>query len=550
VQLSGQGKGSITGGENAYGGLLGGIPSELIWQAMHGSATPFFVKQHLLIPLATPVVELVIDGDWNSCFTHFSAAAKAGGFFWEADIKAEFENLVKSGGIEVRVVVDKTVPEAAELEKELLKTKDMIVNTFTAIAQKAIFDPVPPPVAAAEAKSRGFSGWFGGFGAAMKLVRKQTSVRISYRETRIYKYNRTDVISSTLEGLRRELVNNPEASAKYFHRVVLGDLSRKVRRVVRPTFAPGDAAHRMAVEVGYPTRDGSLHWKAGEFTRDGGGDQRWEPEWIQWRPGEVSNPPSGWQAEATYLRKRIFFDQDSEVGADPHTRIIIERDEMVIQPAEATGEVAIDVRSADGTLDILMQLGDYLETPRQRVEVEVKPSGRTADGAEREVVRFQFNAHDQDKPRRLKVYTGQPDYVPAYEYRVTGIEMGSLGAGGGRRWTGPWEPGLGNGPITFYVPSPDGPGVVVRRVSREEILGLATGGGTAGDGQSDQPVTKPETKPSTPASGPKPGRPGADWPGPRPRERVHSAAASAHGYDVTGPVPGPVGALRGNGDPH
>ncbi len=539
VQLDGEGKGSITGGENAYGGLVGMIPSEVIWQAMHGAATPFFVKQHLLIPMATPVVTLKIYGQWRSIFEHFSAAAKTGGLFWSADISVEVEKMTKTGTLEVEVVVDKTVPDADKIEQDLLKDKDFIVKHFTAMAQKTIFDPAPPQVAAAEAKKKGLlGGLFGGFGGAMKLVKKETRLELKFEETRIYKYVREDVISSTLEGMRRELQANPESSGKYFHRVVLGDLSRNVRRVVKPTFAPGDAAHRMAVEVGYPTKAGTLAWKGGEFARDGGADQRWEPKWVMWPASDVDDPPDGWTPDQTWVRKHIFFDQDSDIGSDPNIQFVVERDEMVLggEDGEIGSDIAIDVRSEDGTLDILMSLDAYLDGPRQRVEVEVQPRGETLDGKPRDVHRFVFNHTDQDVPRRLKIYTGDPDYEPAYDYRVTAMIMAGLGESGGQRWTGPWEPGLGNGPISLSVPLREASGVTIVRMTPEEVI--------AG-GPSDRP-----DRPTAPdhaevgidttddhRDGGLDDEP-ADWPAERRRSR-HEAGVKIGGYDVTEAVATP-----------
>ena len=304
-----------------------------------------------------------------------------------------------------------------------------------------------------------------------------------------------------------------------------------MRRVAKPTFAPGDSAHRMAVEVGYPKSDGTLAWKGGEFTRNGGPDQRWEPEFVMWRAGEVANPPADWTPDETWVRRRVIFDQDSDIGADIHNRSIVEQDEMLVDGPDGrkVSDIAIDVRSEDGTLDILMQLDTFLEGPRQRVEVEIKPSGQDWEGNDRPVQRFVFNAHDQYEPRRLKIYTGQPDYAPNYEYRVTAMIMAGLGESGGRRWTGPWEPGLGNGPITVSVPAPDAPGVVSRNLSMAEVLGESS-------------------RPTHATNGDQSREPGENLDWPAPAARLSSGVAEVSGYTMTKPANAPSAA--GNGDRH
>ena len=544
VQLDGTGAGSTTGGENAYGGLLGMIPSELVWAALHGGATPFTISQHLLVPMATPAATIIIEGHWRQIFEHFSAQAKGGFMFFEADISLELENLRRTGDIKVQVIVDSTVPNAAEIQKQMEADKSLILNQFMEQAKKTIFDQALPDEKAAEAKTRP-GPW--SLGLAFKLVRKQIDLELRYEEERIFKYNHKDTISSQLEGLRRRLKASPDEEAKYFQRVVLGNLSTKLRRIVRPVFGEEDPAARMVVELGYASTQAPLAWKGTEFTRGGGADQNWIPEWVQLRPGEAQDPPSGWQPDMTYLRRSVILDQSSSVGRNPNNRTVVEVDQMRLDPPEGTptSEMAVDVRSSDGLLDVTLMLNQILSAPNERVEVEIRPHGKTIAGADRPVQRFMWNENDQSQPRRLRIYTGQKDYQPLFDYRVRCMILAPLGKPGGEDWTGPWITAVGGDVLTVVIPDPDGEGVTRRSLSKKEARALragvepteatpATDGRPARDGE--VPIgdgvgtgTAGNGEGTVPSDGN-----GGTWPGTRPARSAARAPRTTpvSGYDV------------------
>ena len=110
----------------------------------------------------TTNIHLKITGSWRRVFQHFSAAAKGRGWWFSADIKAEFNNLRISGGISVELLIDGTAPGADKIEQEINKRIDTIVERFTELAKQVIFVPAPT-VEPAEAKDNGglLSGLFG-----------------------------------------------------------------------------------------------------------------------------------------------------------------------------------------------------------------------------------------------------------------------------------------------------------------------------------------------------------------------------------------------------
>jgi len=56
------------------------------------------------------------------------------------------------------------------------------------------------------------------------------------------------------------------------------------------------------------------------------------------------------------------------------------------------------------------------------------------------------------------IFTGQPGFVPSFKYQVRVIVKGSIFTKG-MEWTGPWQTGSANGPLTISVPTPEDPGV-------------------------------------------------------------------------------------------
>ncbi|WP_298802243.1 hypothetical protein [uncultured Pseudokineococcus sp.] len=539
VQLDGIGPGSITGGENAYGGLLGGIPSELVWAAMHGNASPFFVSQTLMIPMATPVVEISIVGHWQKCLDHFSAEATGGVAFFAADVAVQLEEMQRSGDIEVTMVVDQTVPGADAVAERLEKTKDLVTQKFIDLAKETIFAPATP-VEAAEARKK--KGWWN-LGVAMKVVKKKELVDLRYTESQIWKYNRQDVISSTLEGLRREIAADEQAAGKYFHLVSLGDLNRKVRRITRPVanWLPdpeqqwaGDPVKGLAVEFGYPNTRGEIGWKGNQFVPAGGADQVWEPEWVQLTDEEMSDRPDGWEPDQTYVRRKVILGESSSALADPYNRVVVERNTVDLDPEpRLSDEISVDVRADNaGVLEVgPIQLGVVLDGSSQVVEVSVRPLGTTVDGRAREVVTFSFNGTDQDVPRRLKIYTGDPDYVPAYEYQVRVVVKGTLFTDG-MEWghdEDTWLSGLGNGPLTVSVPRPGTEGTgQPRALRREQVLSLPSGSEDA-RGERGQPRERQ-------ASGERPTSNGST---PNGSGRSAERRVTVDGYDLSASPPAP-----------
>jgi hypothetical protein len=487
-RLQGSGPGSITGGENAYGGIIGPIPSEIVWAGFHGTYSPLFVVQNLVMPMWSQLMRVKITGNWERIFTHFSAHANARYLWFSGDIKAEFNQLRINGDIKVEVDIDGTMPGAQEMERMINQRIDLIVQQFTEQAKKAIFDPPTPQVQPAEASSSGgglFSSIFGGgAGLALKFRRDENYLNLNYEETRYFRYNQPHTIPGSLEGFYNEIKSDANAENKYFQRLVLGELNRKIFRIVKPVVNWTDKARNWAgepvafvsVQAGYPTSQGAIAWKPTTFQKNDSPDTTFRPVWIQWRKGEVNSPPAEWEPDETYVKRKIHLLEPPTESEFPFFRIDVEQNVIDLDPGPngtLTNDNILEVRAdSAGTLDVgPIALSVELQSSAEIVEVEFRAKGRRADGSDRstKVSRFRWAVGDQSEPRIWRIYTGQPDFKTDYQYRVHVTVRGTL-TSKGQAWSGPWQDSIGNGALMVTVPLPDDPGVTKRALTQREIF--------------------------------------------------------------------------------
>jgi len=481
--LQGTGAGPIDpAAEHAFSGLLGTLPTAILWQGFKGAFSPVSVVQSFLIPVWSTNIRLRITGSWRRVFEHFSSHAKGRYHWFSADIKAEFNNLRISGGITVDLLIDGTAPAADQMQNEINRRIDLVVTQFTALAQQIIFAPAPQ-VAAAEAGDGGglLGGLFGfGGGLALKWRRDQADVDLRYEETRKFRYNRFHVVSSSLEGFYDEIKKDPNAERKYFETLYLDDWDRKVTRFVKPVVNwpdpaqhwVGDPVAFLSAQIGYPDTRGAVQWAPRVFqSTDTGDTTRWAPAFAKKAANEVVNAPAGWTPDKTFVKRRVHFTEPPGALQSPNNRVFVERNIIELDQGEngtLSNDNVIEVRADSvGVLEVgPISLNVALEDRTQVVEVEFQCRGRSLDGVDRPVIRFSFNVNDQDEPRRWKIFTGDPAFVPDYRYRVRVIVRGSIFSNG-MEWTGPWMDGAGNGPLMVSVPRQDDPAVNRRALVEE-----------------------------------------------------------------------------------
>lgn len=474
ANIQGQGSGSVSPfAENAYSGLVGSLPAALIWSSFHGGTGGISVWQKLRMKVWSPVVHLHIHGDWDRIQDHMSAAANASGFFATIDVKAEFNNMVISGDIKVVVEIDTTLPNADKLQEAIEKRSDVVFQKFMDEAQKRIFDPAPADIKPAEASAGAF-GFFGGGGYALKLRHDRTHLTLDYDERREIAYLQEYPISGQLEGLYDEIKKDPENEKKYFTTLFLDDWERKVSRVVKPVVNWPDSEQKWAGEpvsflsaqIGYPNGEGALQWDGHIFQRTDPPDAYWDTAMSMKELNQVKNPPKGWTPDKTFVKRQIHFTEPPNENENPFVRISVEKNVVDLDPGDngtPTSDMNLEVRVDNvGVLSVgPMFLGADLETPKQVVEVTFRATEKRADGTDRPPVKFGWKYDDQTEPRYWMIFTGEPGFIPKYQYQVRVIVKGSIFTKG-MDWTGPWIDAAASGPLMVTVPTPDDPGVVKR----------------------------------------------------------------------------------------
>lgn len=482
-EMQGQGPGSVTGGENAYAGLIGSIPSDLVWAGFHGGASPIVVTQNMTLPMWSQEIWLKITGKWDRIFQHFSGHANARYMWFSADIKAEFNKLRINGGIKVEMAIDGTIPGADKMQDVIDKRIDMVYQQFMKEAAKIIFDPPQPNVEPAKAPSGGLFGsiFGGGAGLALKARIDQQAVDLFYEETRYHRYLQPNTISSSFRGLYNTIQANPEESKKYFTRHILGDINHKVRVITKPVVNwrdpskewVGDPVQFLSAEVGYPDAVGNIDWKAHPFqSTDSDATTQWIAEFAKRNLDEVANPPEGWTPDTLYVRRRIHLTEPSGITDNEFVRIFVEKNTIDLDPEGGmpTTDKILEVRADSvgklevGPIDIDVTLSD----DTQVITVEFQALGQTHDGHERPIVKFQWEHQNYDQSRFWEIFTGQKDFVPHYRYRVSVAVKGTLFTAG-MAWSGPWEEGKGNGQLMIHIPRPGDTGVNQRSLTPREI---------------------------------------------------------------------------------
>jgi len=512
-KMEGQGPGAVSPlAENAYTCMMGTDSAAIVAASLKGNQSLINVYESLQLPLWAPVDSLTMTGDWDRCFDHFSAAAQVKYFWAEADVKATFNELRMSGAIKIDLEIDKTIPGADDKEAMIDKYIDLLLTQWMEQAKQVIFQPMPE-VQDPQPNSGGgplcLFGW--GFGAGVSLNYRHDHVEIanSFQFNVDEMYLQPHAISGALDGIADVTKKDPAALKKYFAELYLDDLDRKITTACRPVVNwpdpvnqwQGDPVNFVSVQVGYVRTDGSMNWDAHDFTRppdpaetpgpdlaagnaalgDTSADKPTSEAFITYASGtssevwfarntmkkaeDVTSPPQDWTPDKVFVRRTIHFDEPPPEDANPFLRIFVETNDVELDPGEhgtMTDNLSLPVRvDHAGTLNVgPIHLGIVLEKDNDVVEVSFQSYGKTADGNDRPVTKFDFSKDDQHNDRYWAIYTGQLDYQPKYHYQVHVIREGTLDEDGDE-WIGPWVDAEGNGPLHVHVPKKTDAGVTL-----------------------------------------------------------------------------------------
>lgn len=180
---------------------------------------------------------------------------------------------------------------------------------------------------------------------------------------------------------------------------------------------------------------------------------------------DVANPPQDWTPDKVFVRRTIHFDEPPAENENPFLRIFVETNDVELDPGEhgtMTDSLSLPVRADHaGTLNVgPIHLGIVLAKDNDVVEVAFQSYGKTLDGKDRPVTKFEFGKDDQHNDRYWAIYTGQLDYQPRFHYQAHVIREGTLDEDGDE-WIGPWVDAEGNGPLHVHVPKKTDVGVTL-----------------------------------------------------------------------------------------
>jgi hypothetical protein len=229
----------------------------------------------------------------------------------------------------------------------------------------------------------------------------------------------------------------------------------------------GEPVAFLSAQFGYPTTGGALGWTGHVFQRTDPADAMWTADFEQKRKEDVPNPPEGWEPDKCFVKRRIHFAEPPSELQNPFVRMQVEKNVVDLDPGDngqLTNDVNLEVRVDNvGMLNVgPISLGVELENAKQTVEVTFQALGHTAEGRDRPAVKFLWQYADQAEPRVFMVFTGQPDFVPAYRYKVRVLVKGSLFSKG-MEWEGDWVETSGNGALICTVPTQE-EAVVTREI--------------------------------------------------------------------------------------
>src|SRR5262249_2532656 len=162
-----------------------------------------------------------------------------------------------------------------------------------------------------------------------------------------------------------------------------------------------------------------------------GPNAQWQTATFMKEKTDVANPPAGWEPDKMYLKRQIHFTEPPSPFELPYARVQVEKDIVDLDPSDLgtpSNLISVEIRVEEaGTLQVgPILLGAQLTDNTQYVEVTMQALGKRDDGKDRDPVKFTFKFEDQNEPRYWMVYTGQPSFVPKFQYSVRVVVKGTI----------------------------------------------------------------------------------------------------------------------------
>jgi hypothetical protein len=262
--VQGTGKGPVKPeSTNAYSAMLGQVPVQLIKGAAKSGETNLVVENDLKFNINAPVTKIEIDGDWNSVYSHFSAAYGNDAILTDTEVEAEVSSLVRNGTLSVEIDYNSAFVDEDRI-KNLRDTATEMASTFKTIAKDAILTEAEPSTESAKAEDRLIGNQY-----KVKAKFEHEKLSLGYNMSENKRVNRLTTNRAQMTGLIDEFQKNPEeAKDRYFSTVYLDEAWKKEHVIVQADWSNwGEGLlNEIACEVGYPNSNGDVQTD---------GDARW-----------------------------------------------------------------------------------------------------------------------------------------------------------------------------------------------------------------------------------------------------------------------------------
>ena len=247
IEASGISSFLVTCNQMAAGAVVG---------ALKDGRSPFTVHYNMKELFYINACDIDMTVDVDKTFTQLSGAAEAKYGFAQADLSANYQDCLTSGGITtviqqngtdvdptLKTLIDKTISDMQDKAWNMVKTE--------------IFDWQPKPDDPAKASA----GACGGVAVQLKLNYQKHSVKFNQHFEINETVSKEDTVSGTLTALEPAIKKNLD---KYLSIVDIGEFFKKIQVAASPNIDFGDAEfsdpiNEALIQVSYPNFDNPLN---------------------------------------------------------------------------------------------------------------------------------------------------------------------------------------------------------------------------------------------------------------------------------------------------
>jgi hypothetical protein len=255
ISAQGKGQGSIeASGISSFLVTCNELAAGAIVGALKAGMSPFTVHYNLTEMFYMNACQIQMDIDVDKVFTQFSGAVQAKYGFFAADLQANYQSCITSGGI-TTVINENEVAVDADLKKMIdTQVGDMQTKAWD-LVKNEIFNWQPKPDAPASASA----GACGGVAVALKFDYQKHGVHFNQSWTLNDTVTKLDMVSGTLTEIEPAIKANLN---KYLAIVDIGQFFQKlqVAATANVDFSTQDTADpidSISIEVSYPNLDTS-----------------------------------------------------------------------------------------------------------------------------------------------------------------------------------------------------------------------------------------------------------------------------------------------------